>query len=254
MVEAPSLQSVKEHLSHELPRHVIIEKREPVMEFGLMTAFEPNRPIRYQTVRVKETRNTKLVGILICHPKTPLAKAEIVDQLAHFHERSGEAVDFFCAGYGAYWPPEHFADQKIVVSIQGVDWLFSEKAFSQVIDELESETTWKHSGETELILLTACKTTLGQTELDFQSAIVCNLEAMLQAKALTSVRAFFTGVFRYAKTYSDSDPTWGLSDSSGVSIGKSALKDAILSLLPKPLSDAYQRGEHYVVRSIAKDL
>lgn len=252
MVEAPSLHSVKERLSNELPRQIVIETREPIMEIGLITAFEPDRPIRYQTVRVKEARNSKLVGILICHPKTPLAKSEIVDQLAHFSERSGEAVDFFCAGYGAYWPPNHYADQKVVVSIQGVDWLFSEKAFSQVIDELESETNWEHSGETELILLTARKSDSGETELDFQSAIVCNLEAMSQEKAFTSVRAFFTGIFRYAKSHSDDDPTWGLSDSSGLNIGKSALKDAILSLLPKPLRDAYRRGEHYAIRNIAK--
>lgn len=254
MVEAPSLQSIKDCLSRELPRQIILNKREPVHTIGLITSFDINTPVRYQTVRVQETRDSKLVGILFCHPKTPIAKAEIVDQLAYFNERSGDAVDFFCAGYGAYWPPEHFADQKVVTTIQGVDWLFSEKAFSRVIDEMESETTWAHSGETELILLTARKMDTGTTELDFRNAIVCNLEAMAQAKAFTSVRAFFTGIFRYAKTHSDSDPTWGLSDTAGLKLGKDALKDAVLSLLPKSLNEAYQRGEHYVVRSIAKNL
>ena len=37
-----------------------------------------------------------------------------------YHPPNVEAVDFFCAGYGAYWPPEHFVDQKAVASIQGV--------------------------------------------------------------------------------------------------------------------------------------
>jgi hypothetical protein len=227
MVEAPSLQSIKDRLSRELPRQIILNKREPVHTIGLMTTFDMNSPVRYQTVRVEETRDSKLVGVLICHPKAPIAKSEIVDQLAYFNERSGEAVDFFCAGYGAYWPPEHFSDQKIVATIQGVDWLFSEKAFSQVIDELESETSWAHSGETELILLTARKTKSGTTEFDFKNAIVCNLEAMAQAKAFTSVRAFFTGIFRYARTHSDSDATWGLSDTAGVKLGKDALKEAV---------------------------
>lgn len=254
MIEAPSLRHITDRLSQQLPRRVIIEKREPIPELGFMTTFQANRPIRYQTVRTQEMRDSKLVGILFCHPKTPLAKTEIVDQLAHFHERSGEAVDFFCPGYGAYWPPDHFTDQKVIASIDGVDWLFSEKAFSQVIDDLEAETKWKYSGETELILVTAHRRNSCDTELDFQNAIVCNLEVMSQVKAFTSVRAFFTGIFLYAKTHSENDPTWGLSDSKGLSIGKSALSEAVLSLLPKSLSDAYQRGEHYVVRSIAKDL
>jgi len=254
VIEAPSLQFIIDRLSYQLPRQVTVKKREPIIELGLMTTFQVNRPIRYQTVYTKETRDSKLVGILFCHPKTPLAKAEIVDQLAHFNERSGEAVDFFCAGYGAYWPPEHFADQKVIVRIDGVDWLFSEKAFSQVIDELEAETQWRYSGETELILVTARKRNSGGTELDFQGAIVCNIEAMAQTKAFTSARAFFTEIFRYAKTHSEEDPTWGLSDKKGLSIGLSALKEAVLSLLPKSLSDAYRQGEHYAVRSIAKDL
>lgn len=252
MIQAPSLQSITDRLSQQLPRQIIIEKREPIHEYCFMTTFQTNQSIRYQTVRTKESRNSKLVGILFCHPKTPLAKAEIVDQLPHFHERSGGAIDFFCAGYGAYWPPQHYVDQQVVTSINGENWLFSEKAFSQVIDEFETETQWVHSGETELILVTAVKKNSGEAELDFHTAIVCNLEAMAQTKAFTSVRAFFTGIFRYAKTHSENDPTWGLSDSKGLSVGSSALLEAVLSLLPKVLRDAYRRGEHYAVRNIAK--
>ena len=254
MIPAPSLQSITDRLSQQLPRRITIEKREPIHENGFMTTFQTNQSIRYQTVRIKESRNSKLVGILFCHPKTPLAKTEIVDQLPHFHERSGEAVDFFCAGYGAYWPPQHFADQKVVTSINGEKWLFSEKAFSQVIDELETETQWIYSGETELILVNAVKKNSDEAELDFHSAIVCNLEVMFQAKAFTSVRAFFTDIFLYAKTHSENDPTWGLSDSKGLSVGNSALLEAVLSLLPKSLSDAYRSGKHYAVRNIARNL
>jgi hypothetical protein len=254
MIEAPSLEAIKRRLKDNLPYEVSVTKREPLIEFGWTTTFGANRPIRYQTVQVSEERNSKLIGILLCHPKTSLAKSEIVDQLAHFNERSGEALDLFCAGYGAYWPPEHHADQKAVTSIRGTEWYFSECAFSKVIDELESETKWKHSGETELILMTARKTSAGEAELDFQSALVCNLEAMLQAKAFTSVRAFFTDIFNYAKTTKQANPTWGFSDNRAINLGRSALKEAVLSLLPKSLSDAYARGEHYAVRSIARDV
>jgi hypothetical protein len=249
--DAHSIQSITDRVASSLPRTVTLVKREPIVELGYMTSLDMSRPTRYQTVQFNETRNSKLIGILFCHPKSSLGGSEIVDHLSHFHLRSGDAVDFFCVGYGAYWPPEHFADQKGVTRIDGVDWLFSEMAFSNVIDEFERETAWKYSGETELILLTARRDDDGQASLDYDSAIVCNLEAMSQAKAFTSVRSFFADVFRFAKSNTDSDPTWGLSDNKGLKLGASAVKDAVLSVLPKPLSDAYSRGEHFAVRSIA---
>lgn len=251
MYDAHSLQSIAERMASSLPRTVTRVKREPIVELGFMTSLDMHRPTRYQTVRFTETRNSKLIGLLFCHPKSALGKAEIVDHLPHFHHRSGEAVDFYCVGYGAYWPPEHFADQEPVTRIEGIEWLFSELAFNRVVDELENETSWEYSGETELILLTARKDNNGEASLDYGSAIVCNLEAMSQVKAFTSVRAFFTDVFRFAKNNSDSDPTWGLSDNRGIKLGASALKEAVLSVLPKALSDAYSRGKHFAVKSIA---
>lgn len=229
-------------------------KQEPIAEVGFMTIYDMNRPTRFQTVHMRESRNSKLVGVLFCHPKSPLAKAEIIEHLSHFHIRSGEAVDFFCVGYGAYWPAEHFADQTPVTKIDGIDWLFSDSAFSSAIDEFEKETDWKYSGETELLLVTARKVGNGSAILDYETAIVCNLEAMAQDKAFSSVRSFFSEIFRFAKTYTQNDPTWGLSDKKGIGVGKSALKDAVISVLPKPLRDAYQRGEHYAIRSLAKNL
>ena len=42
-------------------------------------------------------------------------------------------------------------DHKEVMEIDRTKWLFSDKAFSDVIKEIENKTSWKFSGETELI-------------------------------------------------------------------------------------------------------
>ena len=253
MVEAHSLNNILERISSELPRTVTVLKKEEKQVFGLMTSLSMNQPVTYQTVRIQETRDTKLVGILFAHPQTSLAQSEIIKFLQHFHLRSGDAIDFFCVGYGAYWPPEHYADQSTVVKIDGVDWLFSEQAFSNVIDELEASTKWNFSGETELLLVTAKKESNSeQVKLDFSTAIICNLEKMSKDNAFTSVRAFFNDLFNYAKQHSESDPTWGLSDNRGFEVGKSALKDAVLSLLPDQLKESYKKAENYAIRNIEK--
>ena len=251
MYEAYSLDNIISKADSDLPRRVVYTKKEPIITLGYMTSLDMRTPTRYQAVKVEETRSSKLIGILLAHPNAPLAKSEIVDHLNHFHHRSGEAIDFFCVGYGAYWPDNHYPDQTKIVKIDGVDWLFSDKAFSQVIDELEKETKWQYSGETELLLISAIKDEEGNTSLDYGAAIVCNLEAMLKDKAFSSVRAFFEGVFRFAKKHSCSDEAWALSDNKGLQVGGAALKEAVLSLLPKSLKESYKKAEHYAVRDLA---
>lgn len=254
MVEAHSLKSIIKKIESELPRQVTLLKKEPIIEMQkncFMTSLNKNQSTRYKAIRVNEFRNSKLIGILLAHPKAPLPKKEIINMLPHFHMRSGEAIDFFCVGYGAYWPPEHYADQNKVTNIEGIDWLFSEQAYSDIIDELENSSKWKYSGETELLLISALKEA-EELVLDFSTAIVCNLEIMSKDGAFTSVRAFFNDLFNYAKKQSAENPTWGLSDDRGIKVSKSALKDAILSLLPKSLKESYKKAEHYAVINIEK--
>lgn len=251
MVEAHSLSKILEKIDSDLPRKVVLIKKKTVEEsIGFITALDMNTPIRYQKVRVQENRNTKLIGLLLAHPDAPISKNEIVNHLNYFHHRSGEAVDFFCVGYGAYWPKEQYLDQIKATSIDGVDWFYSDKAFTKVVDELESETKWSYSGETELLLITARKGKDGKTFLDYGTAVVCNLEAMSNDKAFTSVRSFFEGVFKFAKQNIASNETWALSDQNGLQVGKSAIKEAVLSLLPKNLRESYKKAEHYVVKNI----
>lgn len=250
MIGAHSLDDIKNKISSDLPRTIGGLRREPVHEIGYMTTFESRRQTRYQNVRFEEQCDSKLVGILLAHPNALSAQQEIVGHLSHFHLRSGEAVDFFCVGYGAYWPPSYYADQTVVASIEGTDWYFSETAFSEVIDQLEEETQWSYSGENELILLSAHKGNDDKAELDFGSAIVCNLERMGSDGAFSSVRSFFTQIFRFAKLKTASDPAWAFSDHAGVGIGKSVIKDGVLGLLPSSLRQRYKQAEHYAVRDI----
>lgn len=253
MIPAHSLISIKDRAKNCLLRPHITYQRQPVADdtFQFITSFNMQRPVKYQTVEIKEERQSKLIGILFCHPKSPLGKAEIVDHLDYFHERSGEAVDFYCAGFGAYWPPEFQPDKSVVTKINDTEWLFSSKAYNDIRKEIEAETSWEHSGETELVLLSARRTHQNSAELDFSSSIVCKLEQMGKDKAFTSVRAFFESIFRFAEKHGGADPVWALSDKKGIETGGGFLKESILSLLPKNLSESYKQAEHFVVRDIS---
>ena len=85
-------------------------------------------------------RNCTIVGILFCQPDSPLGREEIVPSLDYFHHYSGKNIDFYCVGYGAYWPPETPA--KKVGKIGYTEWLFSSQEFSTMVKDLEIKTSW----------------------------------------------------------------------------------------------------------------
>jgi hypothetical protein len=250
MYHAFSIKQITEKLESSLPKAVTTTKQELEFEIGFMRSFDSPQAPRYRTVTQAESLHSCLIGVLFCPPDGPLAKSEIVPHMNLFHHCSGEAVDFFCVGYGAYWPPGMFKDQKEVVEIDGVKWLYSDEAYAATAREFETNTTWEDSGEACLLILVARKSSSGSVSLDFQTAVVCNLEQMTKAAAITSVRAFFNSIFRYAKSSGTS--TLALSDRHGARIAKAVLKDAIVSLLPKPVADKLQAIEHFAVRDISK--
>lgn len=253
MIEAHSLESLINKVSEDLPRKILGTKHVPIENNHLeyVVGFDMSKSNRFRRVNFEKIRTSKLIGILFCRPNSPIAGSEILGDLTYFHFRSGESIDFFCAGYGAYWPPEKFPGQIPVAKVANVDWFFSAKSYIDLENELEAETCWKPNGEAELILIMAHKGSDNKVTLDYQSAVVCRLEQMIRDKAITSARAFFESIFISSKD-NGADTTWGFSDRKGIEIGKSTLKEAILSLLPKSIAKGYKRTEHFVVQNISK--
>ena len=259
MIGAHTLESIIDEAKEKLSEPLIIKERvylddfsdNDKLRFSLMKPLTDPRPINTQIVKKIFYRNSKLIGILLCNPNSEIGEKEIINHLPYFHHRSGSMCDFYCVGYGAYWPPGYYADQKTVVCIVGNDWFFSEIAFNNIRKGLEASCDWVFSGETELVLLTVRKQN-SDISLDFNLAITCNLEQMKKDNAFSSVRSFFEKIFRFADKYSGQDPIWDFSDSEGLSKGKELLFDSVLSLIPKSLRAKYKETSHYAVKNISK--
>jgi hypothetical protein len=190
-----------------------------------------------------------MVGLLFAQSRIPIAREEIVPNLPYFHHRSGDKIDFFCAGYGRYWypPPE---DQEKVTT-DDPPWLFSLSLFGRFCDEIEQLSTWKYSGEADLLLMNAhINPAPAAAGLDFSSAVVCDLEQMKRDGAIRSVPRFFEEIFRYAGRAAADDPAWGFSDKMGLHIAGNAMKRVVLSLLPRKLDEDYGRAEHFAIKDI----
>jgi hypothetical protein len=198
---------------------------------------------------VKLVDKVKLVGLLFMHPDSKLPKADILPRLGQYHERAGKLTDFFFAGYGAYWPPDEYSDQREVAEIDGTKWYYSDRAFSVFRQQLESETRWKYSGETDLILTTArFSKSKDKGIVDFSQCITCCLEQLIRDKATTSIPAFFEQIFRFGDK--DNATVYDFSDLHLVRTAGTSLLEWVLARVK--LKEFYNRNKNLAIRNIAK--
>lgn len=228
-----------------------VKKRIPTVEMGLIVDGRPP-PTRYTTEWVEERTEqwSKLIGILACTPSSPAGKNEVISHLDYFHHRSSHFVDIFCIGY----LPLSNARQSgpPVAMVGGRQWSFETAAFEGCRRDLERETNWKYSGETDLVLAVARKEQCRHAWIDYSCAISCNLEQMLRDGAVTSVRSFFERIFQAGEAYRGEDPVWRLSDALGLQVGSNMLVECILNLLPDRVRGSYKAARHFAVRDVSR--
>ena len=63
---------------------------------------------------------------------------------------------------------------------------FNQRLFAAFVDDMEASTSWKYSGETDLILV--------GPDLDFSDAILYDIEAMLKDGAIDNPARLFEAV------------------------------------------------------------
>jgi hypothetical protein len=187
--------------------------------------------------------NVRMVGLLFAQPGRLLVDSEIIPSLNYYHHRSGDHIDFFCAGYGI----DEGDDYRPV----GNNWKYNACKFNDFRKKIEGMTSWEYSGQTDLILTNARYDPEMRTGyLDFRSSIVCDLETMKQVNAIQSAGEFFERIFRFAENAEGNDPTWGFGDRMCVNVAGSAFKRLILSFIPRRVGDDLNRLEQFIVRDI----
>jgi hypothetical protein len=220
---------------------------DPVYDFdSLMFRLK----MRFQYDYADDRRRVRMIGLCFARPASALAKNEVFPQIPDWHYRSGSHIDFFFPGFTDYSQEEGALE--IVMAGRGT-WYYSPKLFDTFRQQIETRTRWKYSGGNDLILVNArYREDLGEPEIDFSSAIVCQLDSMKEAKAFPNIEQYFESIFRFAEETSDRDPTWGFSDRKAVAIGGSALQRVALSLLPGGIGAEVEKAKHFAVKDIGR--
>lgn len=188
---------------------------------------------------VVKPSSVRMVGLLFARPESKLAKEEIIPGLYYFHIRSGNHIDFFCAGYGAQdLRDEDFTSQD---KVGQAGWMFSPRRFNEIRKKVEAQCGWRYSGESDLILANAQYSPGGGVKIELDRSVKCYLDVSKRIGAINSVHEFFECIFRYAENAKEDDPTWGFSDSMGVATGWEGLLNVLLSLFPKNIGSELKK-------------
>ena len=196
------------------------------------------------------TDKVKLVGIMFCHPDSEISSKQIIPRLEYLQNRSGEHTDLFWGGYEPFMEGHVPSEVRVVKVVGGTVWGFSEAAFNSFRAEIEGRTTWKYSGETDLLLVTArFDQETKKPYLDFSETLVCDLDRMLRQGAITSVPRFLEDVFRFGERYPSGD-VFDFSDLKFVESTKKTLWNWFLDLLK--VRGYFERTEPFAIRNISK--
>jgi len=219
-----------------------------VIRGELTKMFERQRKKR---ARKQFPQDLALVGLLFARPSDPYAKENIVPELDYFNSRSGEYMDLFCVGYTKN-PNSKLRKYEPAATVKGVKWWFNNDSYTSVREEIAEQSSWKYSGGTELLIANARTSGLGESFIDYSSAIPCKLESMQEDKAIKNVREFFEKIFKYAEDPKQDDPAFGLSDEFGKDVATNAVKKFILHLLLRSADEEYVKARHFVLSDLSK--
>lgn len=181
------------------------------------------------------------IGILVTRPDLPSGKF-ILNSLEYFHFRTGKTLNFYLAGYGAYWPNSEYPDGKIVSVIDGVNWSFSNQKFVQFISELEKYSKWSYSGESELLLIE-----LKNGILSYKNVMLFHLDNMIRDNVIQSIHLFFEQLFRIC---ANKETMNQISNALGNNKLKQISKEKILENIPLEMGKVFMQQKYFSVKNI----
>ena len=133
---------------------------------------------------------------------------------------------------------------KIVTTIDNVNWSFSNQMFALFIEDLEKNSKWQYSGESELLLVD-----LKEGTLSYEKMMQFYLDKMIRDGVIYSVDQFFEELFRICK---DKDSLNQISNAFGLNKAKQVSIDVLLDKLPLGLGNVFIQEKYFCVKNMER--
>ena len=148
----------------------------------------------------REKKAPRMLVLIVCKGYSETGN-RLAQELAYLHSRSEDRVDFFCVGYPS------FKDGKQLDLLRD----FAAERFAKDVAQLESLSTWRYSGQTDVLLLDVrLDSASNRATLDWSTVMDFVLER--DRDIIGDLSAFFELVIRHASLYRGNTPTRSFSD------------------------------------------
>jgi hypothetical protein len=145
------------------------------------------------------------VALIFGRPTCKVFKEELLPDRRYYDLRSGTNIELFYMGYGD-------PDAEYLTIGEFDDNDFSDQSFESAVSDFEGRTTWKYSGETDIILLNSFFSPQRKVRLDFSNVFIVQLETAIDSKLIRSGRAFIEDVMRQSRNCAVEDVVTRTSD------------------------------------------
>lgn len=181
----------------------------------------------------RQIENQEIVVFLFVKPNDQAA-LNIIKEFEYIHYNSNKYCSIYAIGYTDSFDKKHDRYYKKVDSILDSDWYFSNKAFVEFKNTLESRIGWKYSGETELLVL---QNNPGKRDpLNFQNYVAIDINKGIREGYIDSFQLFMETLIRSSKSKVDAKSIASDLRKNRISI-KSIIKDTIKECkrIPTPI-------------------
>lgn len=173
---------------------------------------------RAYTTAYPPAHGARLVVEIFGRPHTKIMQS-IFEDGTYLHQATGQDGNIYFLGYGG---PTVRAET------------FSVESFIRAQADLQEKTSWRYSGDTDLVVLTSRATgpTGTAVELDYTRALCVTLEQAIDAKAIPSAPAYLQSLIQRMTT-AGLHPAQQESDGAALGFLASALRSLFVAIFPE---------------------
>ena len=182
------------------------------------------------------------IGVLLTRPDLDTGRS-ILNSLEYYHHLTGENINFYLPGFGAYWG-DNYPDKRTVAEVEGIQWYFSAEQFVLFVEEMQKYSKWSYSGESELLLMR-----LKDGTLTYDGMLLFYLDDMLRDEVIDSIPKFFQ---QLSYLFKDKESLNMIGNSLGKDKAVQIIVERLLEKLPYGLGRVFTQEKYFCVKNMQK--
>ena len=220
----------------------------------------PSPTLRSIASHIAKDSAPSAFGLIFAPLGNQFSHEKIIPIIADWHFRTGNNLHVFFPGYSGWT----YSSETGIINLDERGTLqYSPQDYHAFCSEVENLTSWRRSGDVELMLLktpqaASEKVDITNAEESFrllvsafqEPTLLLPLQTLSNEPAGQSFESFMETIFAFFDNFEGTDPIGSLSDALGMNQAPEALRRLLSKVTPLNLSDEFYRLIQLRVRDI----